>query len=80
MKNNVTLDLQMKLADVLINKRDIEIINQKSDLDNFLILDLQKRCVEPMKVFLKKDKEIISFWILFKENKHQDFLNQKERI
>lgn len=29
------LNIQMKLADVLIIKRGIQIINQESDLDNF---------------------------------------------
>lgn len=43
MEKDVTLDLQMKVADVVIIKRDIQITNQKSDLNNFLILDLQKR-------------------------------------
>lgn len=42
MEKDVTVDLQMKLA-VLIIKWDIQITDQKSDLDNFLILDLQKR-------------------------------------
>lgn len=37
---NATLDLQMKLDVVLIIKVDIHIINQKRDLDSFLILDL----------------------------------------
>lgn len=36
---------------------DIQIINQKSDLDRFLILDLQKRYVNLIKDFLRGDKE-----------------------
>lgn len=35
MKKIVTLDLQMKLTDILIIKRDTQIINQNNDLDNF---------------------------------------------
>lgn len=41
MENNAKIDLQMKSVDVLIIKEDIQIIiNWKSDLESFLILDL----------------------------------------
>lgn len=44
-EKDVTLDVQMKPSDVLIIKRGIKITNQKSNLDNFPILDLQKGLV-----------------------------------
>lgn len=56
-KNDVTLNLQMKLVDVLISKSDTQIIHQKSDLDNFLILELQKRCNVVVMDFLRKNKK-----------------------
>lgn len=34
-----TLDIKMKSTDALIMKRDMQVANQKSELDNFLILD-----------------------------------------
>lgn len=40
----------MKLADILI-------INQKSDLSSFLILDLRNNYVELVKGFLRRDKD-----------------------
>ena len=46
----------MKPADVLIIKRDIQTINQESDLDNFPILDLQKRLVKVLKNFMRRKK------------------------
>ena len=57
MEKDVTLDIQKKLADVLIIKRDIQITNQESDLDHFPILDLQKRLVKVLKNFVRRDKE-----------------------
>lgn len=38
-EKDVILDIQIKLADVLIIERDIQVANQKSNLDNFLILE-----------------------------------------
>lgn len=48
MEKDIILDIQIKLADVLIIERDIQVANQKSNLDNFLIL---KTC------FVQRDKE-----------------------
>ena len=59
MEKDVTLDIQKKPADVLIIKRDLQTINQESDLDNFAILDLQKRLVKALKNFVRRDKENI---------------------
>lgn len=55
-KTNVKLNIHMKPVDVLIIK-DIEIINQNSDLDNFCILDLQKSLVKILKNFVRRDKK-----------------------
>ena len=49
-------DIQKKPAEVLIIKRDIQITNQESDLDNFPILDLQKRLVKALKNFVRREK------------------------
>ena len=46
MEKDITLDIRKNLADVLIIKKDIQIAYQESDLDNFSILDLQKRLVK----------------------------------
>ena len=56
-EKEVALDIQKKLADVLIIKRDIQITNQESDLDNFPILDLQKRLVKALKNLVRRDKQ-----------------------
>lgn len=53
MGKDITLDLQLKLA----VSKSIQIINSNNDLDNFLVLDLQKRRVIVWKVVLRKDKE-----------------------
>lgn len=45
----------MKPADVLIIKRNIQ-VNEKSDLNNIPILDIQKRLVKVWKNFVRKDK------------------------
>ena len=37
LEKDVTLDIQKKPADVLLIKKDIQITNQESDLDNFPI-------------------------------------------
>lgn len=42
-QKKATLGLQMKVADVLAITRDIQMADQHNSLDNFLILDLQKR-------------------------------------
>lgn len=53
---NAAIDLQMKPV-ALIIKEDKQVINQKSDLNNFLILDLQKRLVKLMELFLRGGNE-----------------------
>ena len=49
MEKDVTLDIQRKLVDVLKIKREIQIVHQESVLNNFFILDLQKRLVKALK-------------------------------
>lgn len=55
-KKDATLNLQKKQADLLKIKWDIKIIKWKTDVDNFLILDLPKKCVKLMKDFLTGTK------------------------
>lgn len=57
MEKDGTMDLQTKLYDVLIIKGDIQIINQKNDLESFFILDVQKRYVKLVKEFLREDRQ-----------------------
>lgn len=54
MEKDVTLAIQQELADVLIIKRDIQTINQKSELDNLLYGIYKKMLVKLLKnLFLK---------------------------
>lgn len=61
-KNNMeqdnTVDLKMKLVNVLIFKVDIQVLNQKSELDNIFLLDVQKKSVKGLKDFLRRDKKM----------------------
>lgn len=43
MEKDAPLDIQMKPDEVLITEKDVQVSNQKSELDNFLILDLLKK-------------------------------------
>lgn len=54
-KNDATLDIQMKQADDLI-KTNAQRSNHKSDLNNFLLLDLPKRLVKVLNDFVRRDK------------------------
>lgn len=54
MEKDVTMDLHLKSANVLITK---EIINQKNYLENLLILGLQRGRVKLPKLFLKGEKK-----------------------
>lgn len=40
MRKNATVDLHLKLTDILTTKKDIQIINQKNDVESLLILYL----------------------------------------
>lgn len=58
----------MKPTDFLITQRDMQVINEKSDLDNCHFLDIGKRCAVFKKEFLKKDSENEkkwAFWTIF---------------
>lgn len=50
--------MQKQRADVSIIKRNLQILDQESDLNNFPILDLQKRHVKALKNFVRKDKKM----------------------
>lgn len=50
MEKDKILNFQIKLTDVLITKKDIQIIDQRSVLDNISILDIIRN-------FVKGDKE-----------------------
>lgn len=57
MEKGVTLDIQNKPDTVLIIKSQIQTINQESDVNIFLILDLQKKHVKVLKNFRRRLKE-----------------------
>lgn len=52
MEKDITLAIQMKLALVLIIKRNVQLENQKNALDYFLKLDLLKSFVKVLKDFV----------------------------
>lgn len=43
MEKDALLDIQMKPDEVLITEKDVQVSNQKTELGNFLILDLLKK-------------------------------------
>lgn len=54
MEKDARMNLQMKSSTVFMIKGDVEIMNQKSDLE---ILDLQKESVKSGELFLRRNKE-----------------------
>lgn len=55
----VVLDIQMKLMCVSLLKGDIQLLNQKSDLDNFFLKDSQKRYFEILKDFMRSEDKCL---------------------
>lgn len=58
-ERDVSLNIQKKTAEVLIIKRDMQTINQETDLDNFSILYLQKKLVHALKNVTRRHNEEI---------------------
>lgn len=49
------LDIQMKRVDISLLKGNVQLRNQKTDLDNFLLLYVQKRSVKVLMDFTRTD-------------------------
>lgn len=49
------LDIQMKLVDISLLKRDIQLLNQKTDLDKLLLLNIQNKFIKVLKDFVRSD-------------------------
>lgn len=59
-KNDVekdVLDLQTKQVNISLPKEDVQLLNQKSDLDNFLLLDVEKRSSNVLSNLLRSNRK-----------------------